>query len=56
MNLSKTRRETYPMDPSGEELLEANVTCFSRGSFKDKPESVMLEMYFDISMRSSYLL
>ena len=56
MNLSKTRRETYPMAPSGEELLEANVTCFSRGSLKDKSESIMLGMHFDISMQSSYSL
>ena len=38
------------MAPSGEKLLEANVTCFSEGSLKDKSESVMLGMYFDISM------
>ena len=50
MNLSKTRRETYPMAPLGEELLEANVTCFSGGSLNDKPESIMLGMHFDISM------
>ena len=34
----------------GEKLLEANVTCFSGGSLKDKSESVMLGMHFDISM------
>ena len=50
MNLSKTRRETYLMIPLGEKLLEAGVTCFSRGSLKDKPESVMLGMHFEISM------
>ena len=50
MNLSKTRRETYLMAPSGEKLLEAGVTCFSRGFFKDKPESIMLGMHLDISM------
>ena len=50
MNLSKTKRETYPMAPLGEKLLEANVTCFSGGSLKDKSESIMLGMHFDISM------
>ena len=50
MNLSKTRRETYPMAPLGEKLLEANVTCFSRGSLKDKSESVMVGMHLDISI------
>ena len=56
MNLSKTRRETYSIAPLGEKLLEANVTCFYRGTLKDKSESVMLGMHFDISMRSSYSL
>ena len=55
-DLSKTRRETYPMAPSGEKLLEAKVTCFSRGSLKDKSESIMLGMHFDISIQSSYSL
>ena len=50
MNSSTTRREAYPMAPSGEKLLEANVTCFSKGSLKDKSESIMLGMHFDISM------
>ena len=50
MNLSKTRRETYLMTPLGEKLLEAGVTCFSRGSFKVKLESVMLGMHLDMSM------
>ena len=44
------------MAPLGEKLLEANVICFSRGSLKDKPESVMLGIHFDISMQSSYSL
>ena len=39
MNLSKAIRETYLMAPSGEKLLEANVTCFSGGSLKDKTET-----------------
>ena len=55
MNLSKTR-ETYLMVPSGEKLLEAGVTCFSRGSFKDKSESLILGMDLVISIRSSYSL
>ena len=38
------------MAPLGEKLLEANVTCFSGGSLKDKSESLMLGMHFDISM------
>ena len=50
MDLSKTRREAYPMVPSGEKLLEASVICFSRGSFKDKPESLILGMHLVISM------
>ena len=49
MDLSKTRRKAYPMVPLGEKLLEANVTCFS-GSFKDKPETLILGMHFEISM------
>ena len=50
MNSSKTRRETYLTAPSGEELLEANVICFSRGSLKDKSETLILGMHFEISM------
>ena len=38
------------MTPSGEKLLEANVTCFSRGSLKDKSEILILGMHFDISI------
>ena len=38
------------MAPLGEKLLEAGVTCFSGVSLKDKSESVMLGMHFDISM------
>ena len=56
MNLSKTRREAYPMVPLGEKLLEAGVTCFSRGSFKDKSESLILGMHLVISIQSSYSL
>ena len=37
------------MAPSDEKLLEANVTCFSGGSLKDKSEILMLGMHFDIS-------
>ena len=50
MDLSKTRRETYLMAPSGEKLLEANVTCFSRGSLKDKSEILMPGLHLKISM------
>ena len=50
MNLSKTKGKTYPKAPLGEKLLEANVICFSGGSLKDKSESVMLGMHFDISI------
>ena len=49
MNLSKTRRETYLIATLGEKLLEAKV-IFSGGSLKDKPESVMLGIHFDISI------
>ena len=56
MNLNKTRRETYSIAPLGEKLLEADVTCFSEGSLKDRSESAMLGMHFDISMQSSYSL
>ena len=56
MDLSKTRRKAYAMIPSGEKLLEANVTCFSRGSFKDKSESLILGMHLVISIQSSYSL
>ena len=38
------------MAPLGEELQEAGVTCFSIGSLKDKSETLMLGMHFDISM------
>ena len=50
MNSSKTRRETYPMAPLGEKLLEADMICFSEGSLKDRSETLTLGMYFDISM------
>ena len=38
------------MAPLGDKLLQAKVSCFLRGSLKDKPESVMLGMHFDISI------
>ena len=52
----QNRRETYPMTSLGEGLLEANVICFSGGSLKDKSETLILGMHYDISMRSSYSL
>ena len=50
MNSSKTRRETYPMAPSGEKLLETGMICFSEGSLKEKSETLILGMHFEISM------
>ena len=44
------------MAPLGEKLLEVSVTCFSRGSLKDKSETLMLEMHFVVSMWSWYSL
>ena len=38
------------MAPLGEKLLESNVTCFSGGSLKDKPEILILGMHFDMSI------
>ena len=44
------------MAPLGEKLLEAGVICFSRGAFKEKSETLILGMHFEISMLSSYSL
>ena len=44
------------MVPLGEKLLEADVICFSKGSLKDRSETLILGMHFDISMQSSYSL
>ena len=38
------------MAPLGEKLLEANVTCFSRRSLKDKSETLILGMHLVISI------
>ena len=38
------------MAPSGENLLEADVICFSKGSLKDGLEILILGMHFEISM------
>ena len=50
MNSSKIRRETYPTAPSGENLLEVDMICFSEGSLKDRSETLILGMHFEISM------
>ena len=38
------------MGPSGENLLETDMICFSKGSLKDKPETLILGIHFEISM------
>ena len=44
------RKGTYPMAPSGGNLLESNVTCSFGGSIKDKLEILMLGIHFDMSI------
>ena len=44
------------MAPSGKNLLEADMICFSEGSLKDRSETLILGMHFEISIRSSYSL
>ena len=38
------------MAPSGENLLEVDMICFSKGSLEDISETLILGMHFEISM------
>ena len=40
----------------GAELLESSIACSSRMSIKDKLETLMLGIHFDMSIWSSYSL
>ena len=44
------RKGTYPMAPSGGNLLESSVVCSFGESIRDKLEILMLGMHFDMSI------